>query len=222
MQVKKFTNSILSSNSYVIFKQEERHAWLVDPGDSRQIFDWLKNHDKMIKGILLTHYHIDHISGVNDFYKEYPSLKIYASELSLVGLYSAKLNGSYYLEMPYEITFKDIQIVDSNSEIKLFDSGQKAGVLLTPGHNNDCISFEMGKYLFTGDALIPGVKIHTKSKQGDKMQARKSIEKIINNFCPNTIICPGHGNICFLSDLAIDKLSLRIDIRNKVSTKQAI
>jgi len=219
MQVKKFTNRILSSNTYVIFKEEERYAWLVDPGDSGQIFDWLKKYNKKVKGILLTHYHIDHISGVNDFCEKYSELKIYTSEQSLVGLFSAKLNGSYYLEMPYEVTFQDIQIVNSNSEIKLFDSGQKARVLLTPGHNNDCISFEIGKYLFTGDALIPGVKIHIKSKQGDKIMARKSIENIINNFCPNTIICPGHGNICILSDLAIDKLSLRIDIRNKVSAK---
>ena len=173
MQVNQFTNSILSSNSYVIFKEEEKGVWVVDPGDSLQISNWLKDYDKTIKGILVTHYHIDHIYGVNDLCEEYRELKIYASKQSLIGLYSIKLNGSDYMEMPYKVLSKDIQIVDSNSEIELFDIGQKARVLLTPGHNNDCISFEIGRYLFTGDALIPGVKMHTKSKQGNKLILRQ-------------------------------------------------
>ena len=201
MQVKKFINRILSSNSYVIFKEEERYAWLIDPGDSRQIFDWLKEHDKTIRGILLTHYHIDHIYGVTDFVEEYPDLNIYASALSLVGLFSAKLNSSYYLEMPYEVASKDIQIVDANSEIDLFGNNIKALVLYTPGHNNDCISFEIGKYLFTGDALIPGFKVHTKSKYADKVVAQETISRIINNFHDDTIICPGHEDMTLLKDI---------------------
>lgn len=201
MQVKKFINRILSSNSYIIFKEEERNAWLIDPGDSRQIFDWLKDNGKIIKGILLTHYHIDHIYGVNDFYEEYPRLKIYASEQSLVGLFSEKLNGSYYMEMPYVLSCKKIEVLDSNSIIELFDSGQKATILFTPGHNNDCISFEIGKYLFTGDALIPGVKVHTKSKYADKVVAEETISRIINNFQDDTIICPGHGNMTLLKEI---------------------
>ena len=201
MQVKKFINRILSSNSYVIFKEEERYAWLIDPGDSRQIFDWLKEHDKTIRGILLTHYHIDHIYGVTDFVEEYADLNIYASALSLVGLFSAKLNSSYYLEMPYEVASKDIQIVDANSEIDLFGNNIKALVLYTPGHNNDCISFEIGKYLFTGDALIPGFKVHTKSKYADKVVAQETISRIINNFHDDTIICPGHEDMTLLKDI---------------------
>ncbi|HAF30217.1 MAG TPA: hypothetical protein DCG75_14340 [Bacteroidales bacterium] len=205
MLVIKFTNSIFSSNTYLIYREEEKDVWLIDPGDSSQIFKWLKINDKIIKGILLTHYHIDHIYGVNDFYEEYPGLKIYASEQSLVGLFSEKLNGSYYMEMPYVLTCKKIQIVDANSEINLFENNIKALVLYTPGHNNDCISFEIGKYLFTGDALIPGVKIHTKSKLGDKLLALESIDRIVNQYARDTIICPGHGYICLLGDLVIDK-----------------
>ncbi|MFC2107371.1 MBL fold metallo-hydrolase [Bacteroidota bacterium] len=205
MQVKRFTNSILSSNSYLLYT-EENTVWLVDPGDSQPIMKWLEINSKSVKGILLTHYHVDHIYGVNDFCEEYPELKIYTSEQSLDGLFSAKLNGSYYMEMTYEVSFKDIQIVDSNSEIELFDSGEKAGVLLTPGHNNDCISFEIGKYLFTGDALIPGVKVHTKSKQGDKLIAHETISRIIEMFPGDTIICPGHKEIILLKNIKIEEL----------------
>ncbi len=206
MQVKKFTNSILSSNSYLIFKEEEKEAWLVDPGDSRQIFNWLKTNNKTIKGILLTHYHIDHIYGVNDFYEEYKGSNIYASELSLVGLFSEKLNGSYYMEMPYVVSCNKIHLVGADSEIELYNSGQKATVLFTPGHNNDCISYEIGEYLFTGDALVPGVKVHTKSKLSDVFLAQESINSIIELFPGETIICPGHKEMTLLKNIKIEEL----------------
>jgi len=206
MKVKKFTNSILSSNSYVIFKKEERYSWVVDPGDSYQIFDWLKNHNKQVRGILLTHYHADHIYGVNDICTEFPDALVFASNLSLEGLYSAKLNGSYHMEMPYELSCKEIQVIDNNSEIEIFDSGQIAKVLLTPGHNNDCISFKICQYLFTGDALIPGVKMHTKSKQGNKRIARETISRIIEQFPGDTIVCPGHKEMILLKNINIDEL----------------
>ena len=206
MQIKKFTNSILSSNSYVIFKEEERHAWLVDPGDSQPIFNWLTENNKAVKGILLTHYHIDHIYGVNDILEEDQSIDIYASEQSLDGLYSSKMNGSLYMEMPYEVTSKEIQIVDANTEIELFASDIKAKVLSTPGHDNDCISFEVGDYLFTGDALIPGVKIHTKSKNGDKLIAQETIKRIFNQYNSSTIICPGHKEMTPLGEIQITEI----------------
>lgn len=211
MKIKKFTNSILSSNSYIIFKEGESEAWLVDPGDSHPIFNWLRDNNKIIRGILLTHYHFDHIYGVNDICEKFPELKIYASELSLVGLFSPKINSSYYLETPYTVSFKNITVIGNNSEIELFNSGQKAKVLFTPGHNNDCISFEIGKYLFTGDALIPGVKVHTKSKKGDKLIAHKSISRIYGNYPGDTIICPGHKDICLLKDIEA-KESIRITV----------
>tara|TARA_B110000114_G_scaffold2002_1_gene1905 strand:+ start:6724 stop:7353 length:630 start_codon:yes stop_codon:yes gene_type:complete len=203
MKVKKFTNTILSSNTYLIYKEEENEVWLIDPGDSVVIINWIKANNKTVKGILLTHYHIDHIYGVNDFHEKFNDLKIYASRYTIEGLFSAKLNGSYYMEIPYEVTCKEIQIVDDNFEIGLFDSNQKANIIYTPGHNNDCISFGIDKYLFTGDALIPGVRVHTRSKQGDKLVAQESINRIFKQYSGDTIICPGHGEMTLLKEIKI-------------------
>ena len=184
----------------------EDTVWLVDPGDSQPIIEWLEVNNKSVKGILLTHYHIDHIYGVNDFYEKYPDLKIVASENTLLGLYSPKLNGSYYMEMPYEVSCKTIQIVETNSVIGLFSSGDQATVFYTPGHNNDCISYSVGKYLFTGDALIPGIKVHTKSKSGNKIVAKETVVKIFESFPGETIICPGHKDICLLQNIVMTEI----------------
>ena len=53
-------------------------------------------------------------------------------------------------------------------------------VLETAGHNNGCLSFIIEKGIFTGDALIPGNPTVTKLKSGNKKDAKKVFEKLIN------------------------------------------
>ena len=206
MIVKKFTNNILSSNSYIIYTNDERCVWLIDPGESEQLLNWINENNKKVKGILLTHSHIDHIYGVNDICEKFHDLTIYASVFAKEGMCSAKSNGSFYIEMPYAINHNIITFVKENSKIELFKDKTIAKVISTPGHNNDCISFSIDNCLFTGDALIPGVKIHTKSKKGDKRIALESINKILYTFSGDTVICPGHREMEILSLIEIPDL----------------
>jgi len=74
-------------------------------------------------------------------------------------------------------------------------------VVYTPGHNNDCLSFHIGSNLFTDDALIPGVKVVTKSKYSDKTQAITTIKRIFEQFDDDTMIYPGHDNSILLGNL---------------------
>jgi hydroxyacylglutathione hydrolase len=205
MIVVKFTNEILSSNSYIIHSNDDTCVWLVDPGESKQLLKWVEENDKKVKGILLTHSHIDHIYGVNDICEKFDTT-IYASNLAYEGLNSAKTNGSYYMGMPYIVNYDCINFVKDESEIELFKNNTSAKVISTPGHNNDCISFYVDNYLFTGDALIPNAKVHTKSKKGDKLIAIESIHKIVHTFPGKTIICPGHGEMGILSLINIPDL----------------
>ena len=210
MIVKKFINKILSSNSYIVHTNDERNVWVIDPGDSDQLLSWIKVNKKVVKGILLTHSHVDHIYGVNDICNEFQDLTIYASHYANEGMNSAKSNGSYYMEMSYVINHNIISFVKENSKIELFKDKTIAKVISTPGHNNDCISFSINNCLFTGDALIPGVKVHTKSKKGDKLIAIESINKILYTFPGDTIIYPGHKetgmlNLIDIPDLIINR-----------------
>jgi len=175
---------------------------VIDPGDSKPIIELLESNSKYLKGILITHSHFDHIYGINDLCEIYPDANIYASIQAKKGLLSAKLNRSYYAEIPFVVRSNNIITVQNNDNIPIFEN-MNALVIDTPGHNNDCLTFTINKHLFTGDALIPGIKIHTKSKFGDKIQARISIDKIVHSFCPDSLICPGHGDICYLKDIDI-------------------
>jgi len=199
MIVERFINSIFSSNTYILNLEEENGLWVVDPGDVKPIKEYIKIHNKFLKGILITHSHFDHIYGVNELIEDFHTTQIFASKNARDGMNSAKLNGSYYTENPFVVKSKNINIVEENDSILLFN-GYTANVIYTPGHNNDCLSFKINQHLFTGDALIPGIKVYTKSKFGDKLQAQKSIDRIIKECNPKTFIYPGHGDICSIED----------------------
>ncbi len=205
MQIENFINSILSSNTFIIHNERERQVWVIDPGDIKPILDWLLKNNKRLCGILITHAHFDHIYGIDFLYSKYPEVKIYASYYAKEGMQSAKTNGSYYTDNPFVVNCTHIIIVEDNDLIPLSER-LHAKVIYTPGHNNDCLSFKIDQFIFTGDALIPGIKAHTKSKYSDKLKANDSINRIVNNCDKNTIICPGHGEVCYLKELDISNL----------------
>ena len=226
MKVKRFINSIFTSNSYILYTDDEKEVWGIDPGDSNQITDWLQIHDKKLKGIFITHAHFDHIYGINDLQKIFPEIPCYASLYAREGMISEKLNGSVYHEMPYVVKRKDIKIIKEGDSIKLWKN-ITLNVFETPGHNRDCLSFQIGKNLFTGDALIPGIKVFTKFKGANKAQAIMSVNRIFEEFADDIRIWPGHERNCLLGDLKLEtvhnqELNMynRYSINNKLITEK--
>jgi glyoxylase-like metal-dependent hydrolase (beta-lactamase superfamily II) len=94
-------------------------------------------------------------------------------------------------------------VVKEESTIELFPNSI-IEIWETPGHNEGCLTYKIEKAIFTGDTLIPGVKVVTKLKSGNKLQALQSIQKIKVNSNPDDIIFPGHGSSVLNSDLDLD------------------
>ena len=197
MKVERFINSIFTSNSYILYTDENENAYVIDPGDSKPIIDWSIKNNKDIIGIFLTHSHFDHIYGINDLLEKFPDIIIYASFFAKEGLMCEKLNGSRYMEMPFVVDSPNVNIVKEGDSIQLWET-IFLNVIETFGHNRDCLTFQIGNNLFTGDALIPGIKVVAKSKYSDKVQAENSIKRILNEYNDNTIIWPGHNDKCLL------------------------
>lgn len=198
MKVERFINSIFTSNSYILYTDENENAYVIDPGDSKPLLDWSIKNNKVLNGIFLTHSHFDHIYGINDLLEKFPDIIIYSSFFAKEGLLSEKLNGSRYMEMPFVVDSPNVNIVKEGDSIHLWESIY-LNVIETPGHNRDCISLQIGENLFTGDALIPGVKVVTKVKFSDKIQAENSIKRIFEEYMDDTIIWPGHNDKSLLS-----------------------
>lgn len=201
MLVKRFVNTVFNSNTYLLYKLEERKAWVIDPGSNpNELIAWLCANEKQLGGILLTHTHFDHIYGLNDMQEKFPEAKIYASIFAINGMISSKVNGSLYMEIPFTIEQRDYITVSENDKIELWENVFMI-VIETPGHDLDCISFHVCNNLFTGDALIPGIKVFTKFKTSEKRQAEISIQKIKDNFPSDCIVWPGHEQSCKLESI---------------------
>lgn len=194
MHIHQIANAVFSSNTYVI-NNDGGDAWLIDCGEIDSIVTYLSENKLSPKGVLLTHAHFDHIYGLNSLYNTYPTVEVFCSSYAAQALYSSKMNLSKYYENPFELDRTCIvHGIDSRISISIFENIPIL-ILETPGHNPGSLTFKIDKYLFTGDSYIPGLKIVTNLRGGDKLQAQNSLQLIKNLITNETILCPGHGNI---------------------------
>ncbi|PSB92190.1 hydroxyacylglutathione hydrolase [Candidatus Pandoraea novymonadis] len=59
-------------DNYIWAIDNGNYAAIVDPGDSRPVFDYLAKNSLTLSAILLTHHHSDHIDGVGDLLRQMP------------------------------------------------------------------------------------------------------------------------------------------------------
>lgn len=53
----------LRNFSYLIMDKDTGHSWVIDPYEANPIIDYIKKNGLVLKGILNTHQHFDHIRG---------------------------------------------------------------------------------------------------------------------------------------------------------------
>jgi glyoxylase-like metal-dependent hydrolase (beta-lactamase superfamily II) len=75
MNIRKFSNSIFNSNSYVISKKGSDDVFIIDPGDSNPLLAYIIENNKKLAGVFLTHSHFDLIYGVNEILASFPEAR---------------------------------------------------------------------------------------------------------------------------------------------------
>ena len=161
IQYARFTNSRFTSNSYILYKENEDSVWIVDPGDAQQILEWMHEHEKEnAAGILITHTHFDHFYGANDILPRFPSCQLYVSgEYGRKGLSNFRQNGSLYSEFGIVSVDGCVNIKYYNEQVILWqDEAMK--VLSTPGHSDASVCLlEIHKIRLLAKILHIGYKL---------------------------------------------------------------
>ena len=189
LNVKKVIGKVLSSNSYVLFEDNQADCFLIDVGDADAILAELPN-NLVVKGIFLTHAHFDHIAGINKIVELFPDCLVYTSIYGADALKDARKNFSYYHEDSIVYQGDNVVILSEGDAISLYKD-VNLNVLATPGHCPSCMTYYTNDYIFTGDSCIPGVEVVTKLPRGNKKDAVHSLEKILV-LSKNRKIYPGH------------------------------
>jgi len=200
LKVKQFVNHEFTSNTFLLTEERESWGWLIDIGASDCI-RYLTGKKTEIKGVFLTHSHFDHILELNSLLDLFPDFAVYVSESGKEGLYSEKINLSFYHETPFIFKGSNVIISGGKDQIEITDD-LFLNVIETPGHNPGCLTYSAGKFLFTGDSYIPGKEVVTKLKGGNIQESKTSLSIIRNMIKPETLICPGHGRIATGKELS--------------------
>lgn len=187
-----FVNSLFTSVSYVVEFGCDKEILIVDPGDSDQLIEYMVEHELVLKGILLTHGHFDHIYGINSLLDIAPSCRIYTNSVGVNMLKDAKLNMSKYHDNPYTVDRIENAVVLETDQKFLVSPTIEVEAFFTPGHNASCITWVINDMVFTGDSYIPGVKVVTNLPGGNKELSLESLNRI-SVISIDRIIYPGHA-----------------------------
>lgn len=121
------------SDNYIWVYHRNSQAFIVDPGESEGVLNYLEENHLILNAILLTHKHGDHTDGVMSILEKFPETPVYG---------------------PSETASWATHIVKEGDSFELL--GQQLEVFKTAGHTEEHVSFIMGKALFCGDALFSG------------------------------------------------------------------
>ena len=184
------TNRVFNSRTYIISSTDCDRVWLVDCGDTDMVLELIG--EKGVEGVLLTHAHSDHIYGLEELIKRFPSVKVYTNVAGVEALRSPKLNLSHYHSEYPDISIEapeNIHVLAEGNTVDVLGFAVK--VYETPGHSPSCITYIVDDMAFTGDAYIPEVKVFTGFPQSNRKQAVLSEERI-KQLTKNCSILSGH------------------------------
>jgi len=118
--------------SYLVYSNVKKLAVVIDPADAMPIIEFIKDNNIILSGILITHHHADHTSGINDLLTFQPT-EIYSPDQNID---------------------KTSKIIKEGNLIK-FDFIEFE-VIATLGHTLDHIVYcsKQNNLLFSGDTLF--------------------------------------------------------------------
>ena len=186
MQIKIYMVGSIGTNCYLVWDEVSREAMLIDPGDyDKKIDNQIKENGLILKYIVLTHGHYDHVLGVDTFLEKNPDAEYIASKADVYMIKTAKPE-RYLVE---------------GDVIELGELSFK--VLETPGHTKGGLSFyiphdisysgqHFSGFVFTGDTLFNTSIGRTDMEGGDFGTLIESIKSKLFSLPDDTLVFPGH------------------------------
>lgn len=183
-------------NGFVLGCEETREGVIIDPGD--EVDDLLSaaaQHQLTLGKILLTHAHLDHVTGVG---------RAKHSLGAPVWLHQAD---NFLYERAVEQGMMFGLRVERQPPVDHFYDGEgpltfgryEVRVLHTPGHcpGGVCLAVsrkgDQRATLFVGDTLFAGSIGRTDLPGGDATTLLASIRNVLFTFPDDTVVWPGHG-----------------------------
>jgi hydroxyacylglutathione hydrolase len=123
------------ADNYIWVIHDQQDALVIDPGDARVVHDYLAARQLQLRGILVTHRHADHVSGIANL--------LAPGQLPVWGPENEPIPGRNQIA--------------TDGDLLTFSAPQVAlRVIATPGHTAGHVSYYGANHLFCGDTLFAG------------------------------------------------------------------
>lgn len=182
-----------SCNRYLIYDEDSDFAVLIDPGlDSSVVLDKLKEINKRLGAILITHAHYDHVEAVADL-KEATNAPVYMGEKDIELLSNGGVL-DWYFAKKLKSFIVDNRLIGGDLTV----CGLNFKVIPTPGHTHGSLTYIIGDNMFTGDAVFHETYGRTDLPGSDFSELVDSAKRLFSLQGDYKIYC-GHGKITTLS-----------------------
>ena len=190
----------LYEDNYAWLLYHQNNAWIIDPGQAEPVIALLKELKVTLKGMLITHGHWDHVSGIDSLKQQFD-----------VPVYGTK---SCHHGITHEVAEGDKHNLD----------GVMIDVWQTPGHMANHLSFYCAQqdWLFCGDTLFSAGCGRLK-QTGDMQQLFQSIQRFKALPQSTQVFCSHEytqSNLSFAAAVEPNNPAIK-DYQNKAATLRA-
>jgi glyoxylase-like metal-dependent hydrolase (beta-lactamase superfamily II) len=183
-------------NGFIVACEDTREAVYIDPGDEVQsLLSFVARHGLTVRHILLTHAHVDHVTGVAaatralgaPVYLHRDDLFLYERAVEMGVMFGLTVEP----QPPIDVFYAPGQTIAFGT--------LEARPYHTPGHcpGGVCLSIgatgTAGTDLFVGDTLFAGSIGRTDLPGGDYATLIASIRTVLFAFGDDAVVHPGHG-----------------------------
>lgn len=190
MKINQLVVGVCQTNCYIINNKDTNEAMIVDPGDQAEDISMrCRMLGVVLKAILLTHGHFDHMMAAGKLKEEF-HIPIYAAEKEVPLLADARANLSAMWARP--VCIKPDCLVKEGDELDI--CGFSITVIETPGHTigGVCFYIPEEEVLLSGDTLFCGSFGRTDFPTGSMSVLARSIREKLFQLPDVTQVYPGH------------------------------
>lgn len=182
----------IGTNCYILTDEESRACAIVDPASEvKKILSAVG--DRLVRYVLLTHGHFDHIGAVDDLIRATGAELIVGEEDR--GMLSDPHYNASRLFSRFSVSAVSPARTVKDGDVLPFPNGN-IRVIATPGHTAGSVCYACGEAVFTGDTLFADGygRLDLPGALPDEMPS--SLEKIKRESIGKTVY-PGHGQAGF-------------------------
>lgn len=207
MKLKIFSDGLTGGNSYLLSKKGQ--AVLIDPGfNGQKIIAYCQEKAILIKHVILTHGHHDHIRDLRHLVKIFSfDLSIHAQDYPFlfdpVKSYASAFGTNERLNIE-KIVIHQIKQDETRTYLD-----EQFKLLSTPGHTAGSICILYQKMLFSGDTLFYDSVGRTDLFSGSSTAMHHSLKKLEAKISDQVTVYPGHGRHGLMAEIKAENYYLR-------------